>query len=85
MFQVFASYGKLSGIWGCICLVSKYDANATIPLLMMVFEVLNPIVETCASIVARSNDFIEEDNSIFGIGTFMEVFMCICCWGTIFV
>jgi hypothetical protein len=43
---------------------------------MMVFEVLNPIVQTCASIVVISNDFIEKDNNIFVIGAFMEESSC---------
>jgi hypothetical protein len=38
----------------------EYDANATIPLLMMVFEILNPTIQTCASIVARSNDLLKK-------------------------
>jgi hypothetical protein len=42
---------------------------------MMVFEILNLTVQTCASIIARSNDFIE-DNNIFGIGAFMEESSC---------
>jgi hypothetical protein len=36
------------GHGACIRLVTKYDANAIIPLLMIIFEVLNPIVQTCA-------------------------------------
>jgi len=47
---------------------------------MMVFEILNPTIQTCASIVARSNDFIEEDNNILGIGAFMEESSCTLVW-----
>jgi hypothetical protein len=32
----------------CICLVIEYDANEVIPLLMIMFEVLNPTVQACA-------------------------------------
>jgi hypothetical protein len=52
---------------------------------MMVFEILNPIIQTCASIVARSNDFIEKDNNIFGIGTFMEESSCALVVGELFL
>jgi hypothetical protein len=31
----------------CICLVAEYDANAVIPLLMTMYEVLNLIVQAC--------------------------------------
>jgi len=36
------------GCKDCICLVTKYDVNEVIPLLMIVFEVLNPTVQACA-------------------------------------
>jgi hypothetical protein len=32
----------------CIRIVAKYDANAIIPLLMIIFEVLNHTIQTCA-------------------------------------
>jgi hypothetical protein len=64
------------GCGPCICLVAKYDVNAIIPLLMTVFEVLNPIVQTCVvevvGFVARFGDFIKEDNNIFGVDAFIE-------------
>jgi hypothetical protein len=39
---------------------------------MIVFEVLNPIVQACAIKVVGFGDFNEEDNNIFGVGTCME-------------
>jgi hypothetical protein len=36
------------GCKACICLVAEYDVNEVIPLLMIVFEVLNPTVQACA-------------------------------------
>jgi hypothetical protein len=40
------------------------------------FEVLNPIIQTCAikviGSIAKSSNFIEEDNNIFGVGASME-------------
>ncbi len=64
---------------GCgayIRLAIEYDANAIIPLLMIVFEVLNPIVQAGVIQVVRSiagfGDSIEEDNNIFSVGASME-------------
>jgi hypothetical protein len=39
---------------------------------MIVFEVLNPIVQACAIEVVGFGDSNEEDNNIFGVGTSME-------------
>jgi hypothetical protein len=68
------------GHGACICFVAKYDANAIIPLLMIVFEVLNPIVQACVvevvGYVARFGDYIEKDNNIFNVGTSMEKSSC---------
>ncbi len=36
------------GHGACIRFVAKYDANEIIPLLMIMFEVLNPTVQACA-------------------------------------
>jgi hypothetical protein len=36
------------GCKDCICLATKYDVNEVIPLLMIVFEVLNPTVQAYA-------------------------------------
>jgi hypothetical protein len=43
------------GHGACIRLVVEYDANEIVPLLMIVFEVLNPIVQTC---VVKSIGFV---------------------------
>lgn len=32
----------------CICLATEYDANVIVLFLMIVFDILNPIVQTCA-------------------------------------
>jgi hypothetical protein len=64
------------GPGACICLVVEYDVNTVIPLLMTMFEVLNPIVQACVvkvvGFVAGFGDSIEEDNNIFGVGASME-------------
>ncbi len=60
------------GHGACIPFVVEQDANVVIPLLMIVFEVLNPIVQACAIEVVGFGDFNEEDNNIFGVGTCME-------------
>jgi hypothetical protein len=60
------------GCGACICLVTKYDANAIIPLLTIMFEVLNPFVQACAIGVIGSSEFIKENNNIFGVGASME-------------
>jgi hypothetical protein len=64
------------GHGACICLAAEHDANEVIPLLMIMFEVLNPIVQACAikvvGYVTRFGDFIEKDNNIFGVDASME-------------
>jgi hypothetical protein len=60
------------GHGACICLVAEYDANAVIPILMIMFEVLNPIVQACGAEVVGFGDFIEEDNNIYCVGASME-------------
>jgi hypothetical protein len=68
------------GHGACIRFVAEYDANTIIPLLMIVFEVLNPTVQTCAievvGFVLGFGDSIEKDNNIFGVGTSMEESSC---------
>jgi len=48
---------------GLIRLAAKYDANEVIPLVMIMFEVLNPTIQACAievvGFVARFGDSIE--------------------------
>jgi hypothetical protein len=63
--------------WGnVICLVIECDAKVVILLLMIVFYVLNPIVQTFATQVDGS--YVEaivvekKDNNIFGVGAFIE-------------
>ncbi len=67
------------GHGACICLVAEYDANAVIPILMIMFEVLNPIVQACVvkvvGFVVGFGDSIKKDN-IFSMGTFMEKSSC---------
>jgi hypothetical protein len=68
------------GHGACIHLVAKYDVNAVVPLLMILFEVLNLIVQAypieVVGSVAGFSDFIEEDNNIFGVGASMEESSC---------
>ncbi len=44
----------------------------------MSFNVLNPTMQACQTkidgLVDESNDFIEEKNNIFDVGTFIEFF-----------
>jgi hypothetical protein len=59
-----------------IHLVTKYDSNAIILLLMIMFEVLNPFVQACTievvGYVVGFGDFIKEKNNISGVGASME-------------
>lgn len=47
---------------------------------MTIFDVLNPIVQTCKSSVdesiVESSDFIEENNNIFSVKASIEKFLC---------
>jgi len=65
----------------CICFIAEYDANAIIPLLMTMFEVLNPTIQACAVEVVGFGDFIEEYNNIFGVDTSMDESSCACVVG----
>ncbi len=44
----------------------------------MSFNVLNPIIQACPTKIDgpidKSNDFIEKNNNIFDVGTFIEFF-----------
>jgi hypothetical protein len=67
--------------WGnVICLVIEYDAKAIILLLMIIFYVLNPIVQRSATQVDGS--YVEaivveeKDNNIFGVSVFIEESSC---------
>jgi hypothetical protein len=46
--------------------------NAIIPFLMIIFEVLNFIVQACPTTIIGSNDFIEENNNIFSVSASMK-------------
>jgi hypothetical protein len=63
----------------------KLDANMVIPLLLMIFEVVNPIVQTCVAIVARFCDFIKKDNNIFDVCASMEKFLNVLVVGELFL
>jgi hypothetical protein len=39
------------GCGACMRLVAQYDVNVVIPLLMTMFEVLNPTIQACVVIV----------------------------------
>ncbi len=58
----------------------EYDVNVIIPLLMILFEVLNFMVQVCVievvGSIAKFGDSIEEDNNIFGVGASMEKSSC---------
>jgi hypothetical protein len=68
---------------GCgayICLTFEYDANAIIPFLMIVFEMLNLIVQACiirfVGSILKFGDFMKEDNNIFGVNASIEESSC---------
>jgi hypothetical protein len=65
--------------WGnVICLVIEYDAKAVIPLLMIIFDVLNPIVQAFTTQVDGSFVGVveEKDNNIFGVGASTKEYSC---------
>jgi len=68
------------GCGACICLVAEYDVNTIISLLMIVFELLNIIVQACVvevvGSVAGFGHSIEKDNNIFNVGISMEKSSC---------
>jgi len=65
---------------GILFYFGEYDAKVVIYLIMTIFDVLNPIVQTCKSLVdesiIESSDFIEESNNIFSVGASIEKFSC---------
>jgi hypothetical protein len=73
----------------CICLVVEYDANIIIPLLTIVFEVLNSTVEACAIEVVGSIAglviLLKKKKCIWCECIYGKVITCTCCWGAIFV
>jgi hypothetical protein len=84
----FKSLRGVENYVGCedyIYLADEFDANVIIPLLMLVFVILNRIIQACVAIVVRSNDFIEDDDNIFGVDAFMKNFICNYCFGVILV
>ncbi len=72
-------HGEFCGLWK-IYFSFESDAKVIISLIMTIFDVLNPIVQTCKSLVdesiVESSDFIEENNNIFGVGACIEKFSC---------
>ncbi len=68
------------GCGDAIFIFFEYDAKVVISLTMIIFDVLNPIVQTCKSLVdesiVKSSDFIEENNNIFSVGASIEKFSC---------
>jgi hypothetical protein len=79
-FKSFKVVENYVGYGVCIRLTLEYDANAIIPFLMIVFEILNPIVQACIITVVGSivkfGDFIKEDNNIFGMNASIEESSC---------
>jgi len=71
--------GESCGLWR-IYFSFEYDAKVVISLIMTIFDVLNPIVQTCKSLVdesiVESIDFIEEHNNIFSVRASIEFFWC---------
>ncbi len=60
-----------------ICLASKYDAKATIPLLMVCFDQLNPTSFACATTIDVPNSPSQEKKgNIFGVRASMEESFC---------
>jgi hypothetical protein len=46
--------------------------NEIIPFLMIIFKVLNLIVQACTTTIVGSSDFIEENNNIFSVSASMK-------------
>jgi len=63
--------------WGnTIHLAFEYDVKAVIPLIMICFHQLNPIVQEC-NVDGLSEEFNEEDNNLYGVGASIEEFSSI--------
>jgi hypothetical protein len=73
--QVFKNYVRQGNV---IRLVIEYDAKVIIPILIIVFNVLNPIVQASTAQVNGSYVGVveEKDNNIFGVGAFIEESSC---------
>ncbi len=72
-------HGELCGLWR-IYFSFEYDEKVVISFIMTIFDVLNPIVQTCKSFVdesfVESSDFIEENNNIFSVNASIEKSSC---------
>ncbi len=77
------------GHGACIHLVGKYDVNAIFPFLVIVFEVINSVVQACVievvGYVDGFGDSIEENNNIFSVGASMEESSCALIFGELFL
>jgi hypothetical protein len=64
------------GHGACIRFTTKHDVNVIINLLMIMFDVLNLIVQTCVvkvvRFVTKFGNSIEKKNNIFCVGASME-------------
>lgn len=72
VFKIYVGQGNV------IHLVIEYDAKLIIPLLMIIFDVLNPIVQAFTTQVDGSFVGVveEKDNNIFGVGASTEEYSC---------
>jgi hypothetical protein len=75
------------GCGNAISLASKYDLKKIIPLLITIFERLNPSIQV--EVVASIDGLLieeEEKTNMFGVEASMErIFMGIGYWGNVFV
>ncbi len=56
------------GHGNAIHLVTEYDENEVTPLIMIVFDRLNPITETIIPPIDEHNVQIEEEDNMFSVG-----------------
>jgi hypothetical protein len=72
-----------------IHLVIEYDAKVVIPLMMIIFYVLNPIIQEFAAQVDGSYVGVaiveEEDNNILCVGASIEESSCALIVGELFI
>jgi hypothetical protein len=83
--QVFQNY---VGYWNVIRLVIEYDVKQIIPLLMIIFDVLNPIVQASTTQVDGSYVGVvvkEEDNNISSVSAYIEESSCALVVGELFL
>jgi hypothetical protein len=77
------------GMGNVICLVIEYDAKVVIPLMMIIFYVLNFIIQASATQVDGSYVGVtmveEEDNKILCVGAFIEESSCALIAGELFL